>query len=69
MRIIGNSIQYTQQVCIAVLSINFEARGNLDNNLSQRTVCKMHKWMAYKVDPLSIPSDSIVTFLSYILFY
>jgi hypothetical protein len=37
------------------------------NNLSQRTVCKMRKWIARKVDPLQIPSDSVVAFVIYLI--
>jgi hypothetical protein len=30
------------------------------NNLSHRTVCKMHKWMAWKVGALQIPSEGVI---------
>jgi hypothetical protein len=36
------------------------------NNLCHRTVCKVHKWMAYNVDSLQIPSDNVVALLSYV---
>jgi hypothetical protein len=39
------------------------------NNLSHRTFCKMHKWMAQEVDPLQISSNSVSAFVSLIWVY
>jgi hypothetical protein len=39
------------------------------DNLSHRTVCKMHTWMAEKVDPLQILSENVTALSSKILFY
>jgi hypothetical protein len=36
------------------------------NNLSHRTVRKVHKWMAQKVDLIQIPSDNVVALVAHI---
>jgi hypothetical protein len=38
------------------------------NSLSHRIICRVHKWMTSKVDPLQIPFDSIVALIPYISF-
>jgi hypothetical protein len=36
------------------------------NNLFHRTVCKVHKWVTQKVEPIQIPSDSTAALVSHI---
>jgi hypothetical protein len=62
---------YTHKVGVLLPATHFEANELTlyTNNLSLRTVHKVHKWMTQKVEPIHIPSDSTTALVSHIWFY
>jgi hypothetical protein len=69
IRIIGNSM-FVKLVFLLHPQIQQRWKHSLHtNNVSQRTVCEMHKYIAWKMNTHHNPTDSVVVLVSLIRFY